>query len=95
MALVGLKRAGPSDKSCQSSNTVTGDIARWWLVSMVTDSAIPPTYRMYALCSSTSTATVAIDDETLQPGEVDNIGVGCPSTQRLLSGGVFGADSPG
>ena len=85
-----LEASGPVDETFQSSNTVTGDIPRGWFVSMVTDSAIPPTYRMYALCSSTSTATVAIDDETLQPGEVDNIGVGCPSTQRLLSGGVIG-----
>ncbi len=85
-----LEASGPVDETFQSSNTVTGDIPRGWFVSMVTDSTIPPTYRMYALCSPTSTATVAIDTETLQPGEVDNIGVVCPSTQRMVSGGVIG-----
>ena len=86
-----LEASGPVDETFQSSNTVTGDIPRGWFVSMVTDSAIPPTYRMYALCSPTSTATLAVDTEDLTPGEVSSIGVGCPGTQRLLSGGVIGA----
>lgn len=86
-----LEASGPVDETFQPSGTVTGDIPRGWFVSMVTDSAIPPTYRMYALCSPTSTATIAIDTEDLQPGEVSNIGVGCPPAQRLLSGGVIGS----
>ena len=86
-----LEASGPVDETGQPANTESGDIPRGWFNSVVTESSMPAPFRIYVLCSAASTATIALDTERLQPGEQFSFGVTCPTTQRMLSGGVIGA----
>jgi hypothetical protein len=86
-----VEASGPVDETGQPANTENGDIPRGWFNSVVTESTTPQPFRIYVLCSTASTATIVLDTERLQQNEQFSFGVTCPTTQRMLSGGVIGA----
>ena len=65
----------------------TGDVARAWVAS-VSNTGAAQNYRVFALCSATSDATIAEASFTVGvPAEGEAV-ARCPAGQRALSGGI-------
>jgi hypothetical protein len=83
--------SGPVDETGEIALTESGGVARSWVVSV--DDRTP--YRVFALCSAGSDATIetkllSVDDTT----ELTRATVQCPAGKRALGGGL-GATTPG
>ncbi len=83
-----VELSGPLDETGIVSNTQNGDIARSWLVKIYNFFPTPNDFRVYALCSPTSDATVAVNSFRLESARRAATIVTCPTGQRALSGGV-------
>ena len=86
-----VRASGPVDESGETARTESGDVARSWAAA-VTDRT---PYRVFALCSAGSDATI---ETKLFPVAAGAAGTGatvhCPAGKRILGGGVA-ATSPG
>jgi Ca2+-binding RTX toxin-like protein len=82
--------SGPADNTGDTARTESGDVARSWVVAV--DDRTP--YRVFALCSAGSDATLEtklfLSDVTAETGAT----VQCPAGKRVLGGGI-GATTPG
>jgi len=87
---VEVVQSGPVDATGRPANTETGDVARSWLASVFT----PGEYRVFAICSATSDATVvAAPVSPNGPGSLVPGIATCPAGTRAVGGGV-GATGP-
>jgi hypothetical protein len=94
---VGFNMAnGPVDETGTPSSTVSGDIPRGWFGAVnATGGSLGETYRVYAICSTSSTATVQLASVVASAGSGQgsgvsvSTGVSCPTGERALSGGVI------
>jgi hypothetical protein len=83
-----VRVSGPLDETGLTANTVDGDTARSWYANVYNGAR---TYKVFALCSASSDATV--EETTLPPpvggveGEVAEV-ARCPAGRRVLGGGV-------
>lgn len=82
-----VEASGPLDGDGSLASTTDGDVGRSWYVSMLSTGA--QTFRAYAICSPTSTATIQVESMTLGPGTSNELNAFCPTGQRALSGGVI------
>jgi hypothetical protein len=91
--------SGPLDETGSTANTVDGDVARSWYASVFWylpkyqpypgDYELPPDYEVFALCSSTSDATIAETTFRVNQDRGDrDEALQCPSGSRALGGGV-------
>ncbi len=83
-----VELSGPLDETGLIANTVDGDIARAWYASIRNAFTTQNDFRVYALCSQNSDATVSMKSFTLQPDTTGAEIVTCPTGQRALSGGI-------
>jgi hypothetical protein len=82
--------SGPVDETLQVSNTTSGDVAHGWFALI--NGPLGEVWRVYAICSATSTATIQTSSVVVtagQGGAAGSTGVSCPTGQRALSGGVL------
>ncbi len=86
--------SGPLDASGVTLNTETGDAARQWYAAMVNETTSERTFRVYAICSADSKATIkatqfAVDDY----GDAEGY-ARCGKGKRALGGGVAQSGPP-
>ena len=78
-------RAARSTQTGRPATTETGDVARSWLASVFE----PGEYRVFAICSATSDATIVTGPVTKDPNSSLAPGVAtCPAGTRAVGGGV-------
>jgi hypothetical protein len=85
---------GPVDETGQPASTANGDTPRGWFAAVnANGGAQGEAYRVYAVCSSTSKATIQASSVIVSAGQGSGAGgttgVTCPAGQRALSGGVI------
>jgi Ca2+-binding RTX toxin-like protein len=89
-----VQQSGPVDATGRPETTETGDVARSWLVSVQNTSAEAAEFRVFAICSATSDATIVAGAVTKDPNEAYAQGVAtCPAGTRAVGGGM-GATGP-
>ena len=89
-----VQQSGPVDSTGTPETTETGDVARSWLVSVLNTSAEAAEFRVFAICSATSDATIVAGTVTKDPNNSYAQGVAtCPAGTRAVGGGM-GATGP-
>jgi hypothetical protein len=86
--------SGPLDATGFTSETRDGDVAKQWYAAVSNDSGTPRTFKVFAICSNASNATVEATEFTvghIQTGEAFAV---CPGTKRALGGGVVQSGPP-
>ena len=92
-----VQQSGPVDESGSTTNTQSGDVAKGWSVSVFNNSgAGTREFRVFAICSASSDATIATNPFTVEPRTVGSASVDCPAGKRAVGGGVHqpGATNP-
>ncbi|HEX5849407.1 MAG TPA: hypothetical protein VFY59_09420 [Rubrobacter sp.] len=96
-AVVGISVAasGPLDGTGVTLNTRDGDVAKQWYAAADNFTATQRIFKVFAICSSNSTATIEATPITIQPGQDlgEEFAV-CPGNRRVLGGGVVQSGSP-
>jgi hypothetical protein len=80
--------SGPVDETGETGNTRDGDVARGWHASVVHNDGAARTYKVFALCSANSDATVEESRIELAPGASGAARATCPPGRRALGGGI-------
>lgn len=78
---------GPVDETTQVSSTNDGDVPVGWMGAVRANEG--DRFRVYAICSPTSTATVQVESMVMAQNTGGHTGLTCPTGQRALSGGVI------
>jgi hypothetical protein len=79
-----LLESGPVDASRSPATTETGDVARAWLAA-----GTPGEWRVFAICSASSDATIQATTFSRSPTEPFGSGSAtCPAGTRVVGGGV-------
>jgi hypothetical protein len=82
-----VRVSGPLDETGLTANTADGDIARSWYAN-VRNGGGAPTFKVFALCSASSDATVEETTFTPNAFAVDADVARCPAGRRVVGGGV-------
>lgn len=86
--------SGPLDGTGVTLNTNDGDKAKQWYAAVGNLTATERIFKVFAICSSNSTATIEATPLTTQPGQqVDEEFAVCPGNKRVLGGGVVQSGS--
>jgi hypothetical protein len=81
--------SGPLDETGLTANTDNGDIARFWYAAVYNQGETPRAYRVFALCSAVSDATVQAKTVDISPQATGASGfIMCPAGQRVVGGGI-------
>jgi Ca2+-binding RTX toxin-like protein len=89
-----VQQSGPVDVTGRPETTETGDVARSWLVSVENTSVEAAEFRVFAICSASSDATIVVGTVTKDPNAAYAQGVAtCPAGTRAVGGGM-GATGP-
>ncbi len=81
--------SGPVDETGRVGNTVSGDIARSWVAHVVNNDDVERIYRVFAICSASSDATIAASSFVTAPGQGrGEATAACPSGRRVVGGGI-------
>jgi Ca2+-binding RTX toxin-like protein len=84
-----VQQSGPTDETGSTVSIGSGDVAKGWSVSVFNNSgAGTREFRVFAICSATSDATVVANPFTVQPRTVHSASVDCPAGQRAVGGGL-------
>jgi hypothetical protein len=84
-----LLASGPLDATGVTLETNDGDVAKQWYAAVRSFSQQPRTFKVFALCSGTSQATIEATPLTLRDvGQTGEAFAGCPAGKRALGGGV-------
>ena len=86
-----LEVSGPVDENGEAASTESGDVAGSWSVSVANQDLSRPTWRVFALCSAGSDATVQakiFSADSAGDGRKVGAVVTCPAGKRALGGGV-------
>jgi Ca2+-binding RTX toxin-like protein len=81
-----LMASGPLDETGSTANTTTGDVARSWGAYVYSGSQAD--FKIFAICSQSSDATISANSFSLDPGQGMFVGATCPGGSRALGGGV-------
>lgn len=91
----GLALSGPLDETGLTANTNDGDVAAYWYVAIFNLSLFDPhSYKVYAICSATSTATIEATLGAVPAGGSASVQATCPAGERVLSGGFNSLQTP-
>jgi hypothetical protein len=85
---------GPLNDSGSTANTKTGDVATQWYAAILNDSGSTLDFKVFALCSRGSDATLALNYGIAPNLQADAHSVPCPSGKRALGGGVNTSTGP-
>jgi hypothetical protein len=80
--------SGPVDETGETVNTVDGDVARGWYAKVVNNDGAPRSFKVYALCSATSDATVEETSFNMGAGTSGGASATCAAGRRVTGGGV-------
>ncbi len=83
-----VELSGPQDETALTANTEDGDVARHWYASIVNITASPQDFKVFALCSQDSDATVEVQPFSLPTGSSGAVTATCPPGKRVVGGGV-------
>jgi hypothetical protein len=84
-----VMHSGPLDGTGSTSGTFTGDIARFWYASLRRPADSPAAvYKVFALCSRFSDATVAAVDMAVPAHGVRDTFINCTGGRVVTGGGV-------
>ena len=83
-----VKHSGPVDETGAAVNTASGDIARSW-ETILYNYAGAHDYRVFAICSAASDATIVAKAFSVGDGQVGDAVAECPPGKRVLGGGVL------
>lgn len=83
-----LQVSGPLNDSGLTTNTDDGDVARYWYGSVYNQSGGPRTFKVIALCSASSDATVEATSFTVATNGSAGATASCPAGRRVLGGGL-------
>lgn len=91
--------SGPLDSTGLASKTTDGDIAKQWYAAVQNRTGEPVKFKVFAICSGTSNATIEATPFTVEPdpsgnGKFAEGYARCPGTKRALGGGVVQSGSP-
>lgn len=86
--------SGPRDAGGTVAGTVTGDVARSWSATIHNGTAADETFRVYALCSADSHATVVANAFSIRAGKDGAAAARCPGGSRVVGGGVGRDEAP-
>ena len=92
-----VQQSGPVDETGSTTSTESGDVARGWSVSVFNNSGSARSdFRVFAVCSASSDATIVANPFTVEPRTVNSASVDCPAGKRAVGGGVHqpGATNP-
>ena len=92
-----IQQSGPVDETGSTTSTESGDVARGWSVSVFNNSGSARSdFRVFAVCSASSDATIVANPFTVEPRTVNSASVDCPAGKRAVGGGVHqpGATNP-
>jgi len=86
--------SGPLDGTGVTLNTNDGDKAKQWYAAVDNFTGTERIFKVFAICSSNSTATIEATTLTIQPGQTlgEEFAV-CPGNRRVLGGGVVQSGS--
>ena len=82
-----IQQSGPLSDAGSTAGADSGDVARSWYAS-VYNYGSQRNYRVFAICSARSDATIQAKVFSVEPGTVRDDFVACPAGQRLVGGGV-------
>jgi hypothetical protein len=85
--------SGPLDATGVTLNTDDGDVAKQWYAAVGNFSGAERTFRVYALCSGASDATIKETQFTVAPDTTGEAFAVCPGTKRVVGGGVVQSGS--
>lgn len=88
-----VKASGPLDRTGFTSETNDGDKAKQWYAAMYNGSNEQRTFKVLAICSGTSNATIEATEFTVGPNAIGAEHAFCPATTRALGGGVVQSGS--
>ncbi len=80
--------SGPVDETGSTANTVDGDIATGWHASVLNNDTSVRSYRVFALCSANSDATVEETTFDLTAWSAADAVAACPPGRRAVGGGI-------
>ena len=86
--------SGPLDSTGKTSKTQDGDIAKQWYAAVDNDTGVQRTFKVFALCSRNSDATIEATAFKAGPWQQDaNAFAKCSGKKRALGGGVLSSGS--
>jgi hypothetical protein len=84
-----MQHSGPLDETGTTAGTTNGDIARSWYASWRQQAGGPArVYKVFALCSSTSDATIAAASMSVPSNGTRGAAATCPTGRRISGGGI-------
>jgi hypothetical protein len=84
-----VHESGPLDSTGDAAQTKSGDIAKQWYASVVNDSPQSQSFKVFAICSARSDATIEAKSFQVPDTKVDGAWAVCPPNKRALGGGVL------
>jgi hypothetical protein len=92
-AFAALQLSGPVDETGTTANTDTGAIARSWFASVHNFGRDTRDFKVFAICSAKSDATIEAKAFTVATRTIGNATVACPAGRRALGGGLGQPDA--
>ena len=92
--------SGPLDSSGLASKTNDGDVAKQWYAAVRNVSGEQRTFKVFAICSGNSNATIEATPFTVEENGPNDAGktaeeyAVCPGTKRALGGGLVQSGTP-
>ena len=83
-----LQRSGPVDETGKPTDTDNGEVARSWFVSVHNLTSAALDFKVSAICSATSDATIAATTFNLDATRLVEAKATCPTGKRALGGGL-------
>ena len=84
-----LMHSGPLDETGSTAGTSNGDIGRFWYAALRKSEGGPAAvYKVFALCSRNSIATVAAASMSVPAHSARGTAVGCPAGKMVTGGGI-------
>jgi hypothetical protein len=83
-----VRASGPLDATGITLNTNDGDKAKMWYAAVVNSTTTERTFKVFALCSGASKATIEATPLTVPNGQTGEAFAVCPGNKRALGGGV-------
>ncbi len=88
-----LNASGPLDNTRVTLNTNDGDKAKMWYGAVTNYDSTQRTWKVFAICSGTSNATIEAAPLTVQSNQTGDASAVCPAGRRALGGGVVQSGS--
>jgi hypothetical protein len=87
-----VRASGPLDETGTTAETDDGDVPKQWYASVLNNTSQTVDFKVFALCSTITTATIQATEMLVFPGRA-NTSAACPGDMRVLGGGVVQSGS--